>query len=418
MADAAAAAAAAAAANAPPNPFALTPAMVGNGNNPLDWTRSENQKLYHKAVEKLSVTFEGKSDQVILLGQALQNRAIQSGWNATLMDIPDTHGTNRNLITDYGRITYEEILDWATTNVVGATTRTAQDNMMMYQCLYNSINEDVKKRIITKRDKYEINGLPIAAAFYKVLIGTAEVETKATVAYIRMNLMNLTNKISDLNFDVTEFHNHVNQLVTTLASHGKESEDLSIYLFEAYLSAPDEEFRNVLAKKKSDFHMGIEDLTHNQLMSYAQNCYDVRNADNLTPWMQKSKEKQEFEALTATVKELRENNNKLGKQIKANKTSKKTGGGPPIARNRNREDKFAWKKVAPTAGEALTKEVDGKTYHWCVKHKAWVLHKPAECRLNTPVAHDAEVEDDDEEDDETAEERALASYAAAVAMEG
>jgi hypothetical protein len=38
--------------------------------------------------------------------------------------------------------------------------------------------------------------------------------------------------------------------------------------------------------------------------------------------------------------------------------------------------------------------------------------------LNTPVAHDAEVEDDDEEDDETAEERALASYAAAVAMEG
>jgi hypothetical protein len=55
--------------------------MVGNGKNPLDWTRSENQKLYHKAVEKLSLTFEGKSDQVILLGQALQNRGIQSGWN-------------------------------------------------------------------------------------------------------------------------------------------------------------------------------------------------------------------------------------------------------------------------------------------------------------------------------------------------
>jgi len=233
-----------------------------------------------------------------------------------------------------------------------------------------------------------------------------------------MKLINLTDKINDLNFDITEFHNHVNQLVTTLASHRKESDDLSIYLFEAYLFAPDEEFRNVLAKKKSDFHMGIEDLTHNQLMSYAQNYYDVRNADNLTPWMQKSKEKQEFKALTATVRELRENNTKLGKQLKANKTSKKTGVIPKKTYDRDREDKFAWKKVPPKLGEALTKEVDGKTYHWCVKHKAWVLHKPNECRLNTPIAHDVEVEDDDEEEDETAEERALASYASAVAMEG
>ena len=103
-----AAALAAAATAAIPAQFALTPAMVGNGNNPLDQMRSENQKLYHKAVEKLSVTFEGKRDQVILLGQALQNRAIQSGRNVTLVHIPDTHGTNRNLIMDYGHITYEE----------------------------------------------------------------------------------------------------------------------------------------------------------------------------------------------------------------------------------------------------------------------------------------------------------------------
>ena len=100
--------------------------------------------------------------------------------------------------------------------------------MMMYQCLYNSINEDIKKQIITKRNKYEIKSLPIGAAFYKVLIGTAEVETKATVAYIRMKLMNLTGKISNLNFNVTKFHNHVNQLVTTLASHEKESKDLTL----------------------------------------------------------------------------------------------------------------------------------------------------------------------------------------------
>jgi len=41
-----------------------------------------------------------------------------------------------------------------------------------------------------------------------------------------------------------------------------------------------------------------------------------------------------------------------------------------------------------------------------------VLHKPNEWRLNSPVAHDTEVEDD------TAEDLALACYASEVAMEG
>lgn len=123
-------------AQAAPNPqaFALMPAMVGNRNNPFDWTRSSNnQKLYHKAVDKLSVAFKGKSDQVlILLGQAMLNIAIQSGWNVTLMTIPNAAGMARNIITDYGRITYEEVLlDCANINVVGAQhTRTAQQHVV------------------------------------------------------------------------------------------------------------------------------------------------------------------------------------------------------------------------------------------------------------------------------------------------
>ena len=35
----------------------------------------------------------------------------------------------------------------------------------------------------------------------------------------------------------------------------------------------------------------------------------------------------------------------------------------------------------PTKGENTTKKVDGKSYHWCKVHEAWVRHKPEECRL-------------------------------------
>ena len=44
----------------------------------------------------------------------------------------------------------------------------------------------------------------------------------------------------------------------------------------------------------------------------------------------------------------------------------------------------AWKLTAPKEGEDSTKEVNGKTYHWCTGNGAhkpmWVMHLPAECR--------------------------------------
>ena len=45
------------------------------------------------------------------------------------------------------------------------------------------------------------------------------------------------------------------------------------------------------------------------------------------------------------------------------------------------KDKWAWKKVAPREGMKRGKQVSGKTYHWCVKHKLWTLHTPEECQL-------------------------------------
>ena len=92
---------------AAPALFVLTPSLQNTGF--LDWSKSENVRLYSKVIEKLDFEFEGRPDQVILLAQAVQNRAELCGFNRSIMTIPDEVGTNRNLITEHGLLSHTAI---------------------------------------------------------------------------------------------------------------------------------------------------------------------------------------------------------------------------------------------------------------------------------------------------------------------
>jgi hypothetical protein len=93
--------------------IALTPALVGQDF--LDWTKHGNSKLHQKAIEKLSIKFEGKADQqILLLGNEMTNKANQMGFDRTIMNITDENGTNRNLIKEHGLLSYQAIETWAT----------------------------------------------------------------------------------------------------------------------------------------------------------------------------------------------------------------------------------------------------------------------------------------------------------------
>ena len=383
--------------------FALTPALLNVGF--LDWSKSENVKLYTKAIEKLDVKFEGKPDQVILLAQATQNRAGLYGFDRTIMNIPDSTGVPRNIITEHGLLSYDDIKAWAATSIVGQQTRAAQDNMMLYQCLLNSASEDVKKKLIPKSKDHKADETYIAAMYYKGLISTVEVETKATVAFIRTKLTNLKGKIKSLNYDIDLFHAYVEQQVTSLASHGKISEDLTVYLFQAYETVPDEDFNKILKMKQSDYHMGITDLESKDLINYAQKCFDVRSTNTESPWLQKSKEVIEFEAMTATMETMKADNLKLTKALKStNKMKgkvKKGDGSKGEFKPRANTGKYAWKDVAPKPGEDLTKKKGDKNYNWCPHHKQWTLHKPDDCKLKDgKTAFPAETPDESRDDDD------------------
>ena len=96
--------------------------------------------------------------------------------------------------------------------------------MMLYQLLYKYLNETFNKKIVTKTDKHRIGGQPFADNFYKVIISNTEVETKTMLAFIKIKLMNLNNKIQALNYDIEEFHKYINHQFNSLSSQRKVRE--------------------------------------------------------------------------------------------------------------------------------------------------------------------------------------------------
>ena len=165
--------------------------------------------------------------------------------------------------------------------------------------------------------------------------------------------MNLKDKIQSLNYEIEKFHYYISQQTTALVSQGKVSENLDIYLFDAYDRVPGEEFKATISRKQSEYYMVDENITADDLMRYAQNCYDIRVTNTSNPWMHKSKEQIYFEALPVTVKELRYNNSKIGKALKAKIVTRKTKGNKTKAPNIKgipNTGTWDWKDVAPQEG--------------------------------------------------------------------
>lgn len=386
--------------------FALFPGMIiNNQNNFLDFSLSENQKLYKEGCAALDFTFDGKPEQLLLFKEHLSVRATKMNWWDAI-DIPidptDPNSDTRNVITQHGQLDTEAIVDWATDNIIDEETRLAQDNHMMFTCLSRSISDDVMKKIVPDRDEYIIERVPIAALYFKLLISKAELESRATTSNIRSKMVNLHNYIAKINYDVPKFHDYVNELLTTLSAYGEvvdnnNDQTLTIALFDAYNIVPDVEFHNLISNRRSDYLLSNDDIAPKQLMNYAQSIYDYRNEDRLTAWLSKSKDQLQIEALNAQVQSLKSENKKLSYSKKDNKkktelsklaaaattTTKKDGGDKSKSDKVDKTDKkskWAWKKIPPKDGEKDTKEYGGKTYHWCLNHKAWTVHKTSECR--------------------------------------
>jgi hypothetical protein len=207
-----------------------------------------------------------------------------------------------------------------------------------------------------------------------------------------------------INCDIETFNQYVTSQVEALAARGTESSDLLINLFEAYEIVPDRKFNKHIENKKDDYEEGAA-TTVNGLMHQALTKFkDLKRSKK---WQAPTAEEEQIVALVAQVEQLKQGTAKK-------KKSGEKGGEKQRKQRRDDDPKYAWKLVKPKHGEPLTKDVNGKTYHWCPKHTAWVLHDPGACRLEgagktkqrgedgeltmMQAMADSDIETDDEEE--------------------
>ena len=69
--------------------------------------------------------------------------------DADIIHITNQAGTRTfNVVTEYSQLSHNDLVSWANANIVGKTTRAAQNNANMYRCLYNTATPDLLSRLL------------------------------------------------------------------------------------------------------------------------------------------------------------------------------------------------------------------------------------------------------------------------------
>lgn len=354
--------------------FALAPGVHGAAAF-IDYGTSEGLKLYKAMKTPIDNLFDCSPRKLKVFLSALGDRAGEYGWD-NVLDVPEDVNNpavnRRNLLTEYGRISLDQVTDHANT-YVAQQTRQAQNSYAMYLCVVNSLTPEAKAKIMLKEDEYTVNGIRSGACLLKVVIRASYLDSNATSRFVREAISNLDEYIVSVDSNIEKFNEHVEDLLDSLYARGEETHDLVSNLFKAYKECGDAAFVGYMTRKEELYDEG-NDYTPDALMQLAKDKYDA--LVEAEKWMAKSEEQKKIVALEATVDQLKRNiargkgdTNKSEQNKKQDKKSHNKG-----------YEKPEWMTKEPSGSDPKTKDVDGKTYYWCPTHGAWGRHKPADCK--------------------------------------
>ena len=378
--------------------YALCPAQI-DSDNPIPYATSEGIKLFKTATDSLPFKFNGEAKSVHMFKEALINRSKLAGWDAgqgNILNIPVANQQNRNLFTEYGSITMEEIETHVRTYALPPQgqqaipqNRRAQNDYQLFCCLSNSLTEAAQLDVLAERDRYTIDGHQSGSLFFKLLMKKSVIDNRATASHLRTNLINLDSYMSTVNSNIRLFNQYVKINLEGLKALRENHDDLMVNLFRGFMQAMDQDFVKYIKDKKDDYDEGA-DIDAERLMELALIKYE--NMVTEGSWRVLSPADEKLQALNATVDELKDANLRLSKSLKANHQKNKPQQSfkgksnqkkkSPKNKNKTRQNEdMAWKKKPPRDGEPTTKQVQDKTWYWCLDHLAWVMHNPSECRL-------------------------------------
>ena len=277
----------------------------------------------------------------------------------------------------------DEINGHATT-YTGTQTRAAQSSEMLYHFLMNSVTMEFSTKLVLYQEEYTMNGALIGACLFKKVIQLTYMDTMATASHICETLMDMHLKLPTFQHDIGKFNDWICIEVGKLASRGQEANDLLTYLWKAYQVAADKKFVAYIKHLKDEHDEGRVTYMATRLMQLAQDKFEACEEKGI--WGQLSEEQAKIVAMKAQLEKA------TPRQMKDGKPKKKAMGKESSDKGEKRDD--IWKTIKPKPGEASTKQVKNKTYHWCKNHKEegmWVIHRPEDCR-NKPKQDEAQAD--------------------------
>lgn len=172
----------------------------------------------------------------------MKSRGEQYGWlYKSIGDNFDEQGilyvsTNPNdanaelfsLITDHGRIELNHIREQEQMYRNNATRR-CQDNVMLFNCLLNSLSKEGHQKVSVWKDEYYVNDRCSGPLLLKVILQESHIDTNATSTAIRDKLGALDLYMASVGHDITKFNAYVKSLVAQLLARGQTSTDLKHY---------------------------------------------------------------------------------------------------------------------------------------------------------------------------------------------
>jgi hypothetical protein len=386
--------------------FAETPGTY-DVDNLLDLNSKTGTALFNQAIKPLGTKFDMTSGGLVVFLEQFLERAKLMGWSEglyTLTRFTNAAGRTCNLYDEYGQIDAASISTqcepFMDKNGTLGQSRVRQNNKMMALCLMASLTDDARARIQPYSSEYVRHGEVCAPLLFKTQMRLATIDSVATTESLRTSLRELKDMVPSLNYDLPKIQTLYHQYYSQLIARGATVDDPIGILFGIYLAINCTKFQAYIQRKHDMYYDGeLTGLTHETLMASANDKYT--HLVSTGEWRPQQSADPTVIALTAELEKLK-GQFKLAPNLKQHASKQewkkvgsngRAGGGkapPSKTKNkksmRDRREQVkdeAWKKKAPAAGEATTKTVNQKTYHWCIHHMAWTIHTSSECRMGS-----------------------------------
>jgi len=261
--------------------LAMTPARASR--DPIDYTTKTGSSLYDRATKSLFVdnkdAYDLKSDGLMNFLDSINRRGRECGWE--IFTVNNTVGDAKNLLTEHGDLTIQNVLDHATTVLRAAPiTGNAQEEGQLFACVNNSLTQGAIDVLNLCQDKFLIPA-PVdeysGTCFLRVIIAKAQVDTRATTNLL---LGQLTSGLPDImakeGGNVKSFNIQVLSIVRRVKRRGTDPGSILPQLLRVYMSVDDKDgkFARYIKNLNNNYIDGTIDLSDTVLMTKAKAKYE------------------------------------------------------------------------------------------------------------------------------------------------